>query len=640
MFAATHISIHGDRQRLDPSLGIGQNGGEAGRRRRAKLDLAALRFLDSVLVGVGRPERSTSEPMSKRRFLVTAALPYSNGRLHVGHIAGAYLPADTYVRYLRATGADVRFICGSDDNGVAALKTAREQNRSVEELTAHYNQAQARDFAGLRIEFDIYGGTHQPDYVAIHEQFSQDFFRAIHAKGLFVKRKTRQLFDAKAGQFLPDRFVRGKCPHCGSDKAFGDQCEECGRAMDQQTLLEPISLMTNTKPELRETVHWYLQLEKLQSRLSTWLASKRDGTAGAVWRATVLNQSLGRIETEGLPERAMTRDLTWGVPVPLDDPDAKGKSLYVWFDAPVGYVSFTEALCDQRGEGTGAYERWWKDPDCKVVHFIGEDNIVFHAITWPAMLLASHDSDDLQGLRGEYQLPHNVVANSFLNIKFPGKEEEKISKSRGTAVWIEDYLLTFDSDPLRYYLTAIAPEAARTAFDVDDFIARNNGELLNALGNFFNRTVTFAHKYFGGKVPTHGTLTDEDAMQLERCSKALSATGAELDACRFKAALAEVMSLARAGNGYFDATKPFLSRKTDMAACGRAINICLQTCRTLTTLIAPFLPTTAETSAAMLRLEGNWRAWSSACDRIPDSHNLGEAVILVKKLDAKELFPE
>ncbi len=599
------------------------------------------RFQQSRGGEFGAPPWGLALHMTRRRFLVTAALPYSNGRLHVGHIAGAYLPADTYVRYLRAAGADVRFICGSDDNGVAALKTAREQNRSVEELTAHFNQAQARDFRGLGIEFDIYGGTHQPEYVTVHERFSQDFFLKIHAKGLFVKRKTKQLFDVPAGQFLPDRFVRGKCPHCGSDNAFGDQCEECGRAMDQQTLIDPISLMTRTRPELRETVHWYLQLDRLQSRLAGWLASKRDASAPqARWRPTVLNQSLGRIETEGLPERAMTRDLTWGVPVPLDDPDAEGKSLYVWFDAPIGYVSFTAALCEQRGESVDDYQRWWKDPQCKVVHFIGEDNIVFHAITWPAMLLATHDADDVQGVLGEYQLPHNVVANSFLNIKFPGKEEEKISKSRGTAVWIEDYLKTFDADPLRYYLTAIAPEAARTTFDIDDFIARNNGELLNAFGNFFNRTITFAHKYFDGKVPQRGTVVDEDVAQLDRCRKAVTATTDELEACRFKAGLAEVMLLARAGNGYFDATKPFLSRKTDLAACGRAINICLQTCRTLSTLIAPFLPATAEKCAIMLRLEGNWRRWSSACDELKDSHALGEAVILVRKLDAKELFAE
>jgi len=577
--------------------------------------------------------------MAQRRFLVTAALPYSNGRLHVGHIAGAYLPADTYARYLRATGAGVRFICGSDDNGVAALKTAREQNRSVEELTAHFNQSQQRDFDGLGIRFDIYGGTHQPDFVEIHEQRSQELFLKIFEKGYFTKRTTNQLYDAQAGQFLPDRFVKGTCPHCGSANAFGDQCENCARSLDQIELIDPVSVMTGTKPELRETVHWYLRLDQLQQRLAGWLATKKEpDTCGATWRTTVLHQSLGRIEAEGLPERAMTRDLSWGVPVPLDDPDAAGKSLYVWFDAPIGYVSFTASLMKHETGRGEDYERWWKDPDCKIVHFIGEDNIVFHAITWPAMLLASHDSDNTQGERGEYQLPHNVVSNSFLNIKFPGKDEEKISKSRGTAVWIEEYLRRFDPDPLRYYLTAVAPEQARTAFDIDDFVARNNGELVNAFGNFFNRTMTFAHKYFEGQVPDPGDRDDVDKQHLAVLGEARDKVAAELEACRFKAALSEVMGLARAGNGYFDVTKPFQSRKTDMAACGRAINVCFQTARTLTTLIAPFLPHTAAKCARMLSLPDGWKAWTSATDELPAGHALGEAEILVKKLDPEEVF--
>jgi methionyl-tRNA synthetase len=579
--------------------------------------------------------------MADRRFLVTAALPYSNGRLHVGHIAGAYLPADTYARYLRATGADVRFICGSDDNGVAALKTARERGSPVEELTAHFNRSQQADFAGLNIEFDLYGGTHQPGFVDIHERLSQEFFLKIHQKGLFTKRRTHQLYDREAGQFLPDRFVRGTCPHCGSDKAFGDQCEDCGRSVEQDALIDPVSEMTGSKPELRETVHWYLRLDQLQSRLASWLSEKQDtSTCGAHWRPIVLNQSLGRIEAEGLPERAMTRDLTWGVPVPLDDPDAEGKSLYVWFDAPIGYVSFTAAHCYKLEEGAEAYARWWKDPDCRIVHFIGEDNIVFHAITWPAMLMATHDSDSVQGAAGEYQLPHNVVANSFLNIKFSGKDEEKISKSRGTAVWIEDYLKTFDPDPLRYYLTAIAPENAQATFDLDDFIARNNGELVNAFGNFVNRTMTFAHKYFEGRVPEPGSYQTVDTEHLEQCARLADQTAGELELCHFKAALAHVMALARAGNGYFDATKPFQSRKTDMDACGRAIHVCLRTMRTLTTLIAPFLPATASRCANMLRLEGDWRRWSSATDELTAGRALGEPEILIKKLDAKELFTE
>jgi len=577
--------------------------------------------------------------MASRRFLVTAALPYSNGRLHVGHVAGAYLPADTYVRYLRATGAEVRFICGSDDNGVAALKSAREAGIPVEELTAHFNHHQQDAFAGLGIDFDLYGGTHQPDFADIHEKFSQEFFLTIYNKGLFSKKKAFQLYDAEADQFLPDRFVTGTCPHCGSDNAHGDQCEGCGRALDQTDLINPTSVLSKSAPELRETVHWYLRLDQLQERLAGWLEQRREADGpGASWRPTVLNQSLGRIQAEGLPERAMTRDLTWGVPVPLDDPDAEGKSLYVWFDAPIGYVSFTAALCERQGEGTGAYACWWKDPDCKLIHFIGEDNIVFHALTWPAMLLATHDSDSVQGESGEYQLPYNVVSNSFLNIKFPGKDEEKISKSRGTAVWIEDYLKNFDPDPLRYYLTAIAPESARTAFDIDDFLARNNGELVNAFGNFFNRTITFAHKYFGGTVPAPGNREEVDTDLLDKCRETADRTAAALEGFHFKTALGEVMGLARLGNLYFDQTKPFLSRKTDMDACGRAINVCLQTARTLTTLAAPFLPFIAARCARMLQIEDRYMTWSmAAADELPEGHRLADAEILVKKLDPADL---
>ncbi len=595
--------------------------------------------------------------MARRRFLITGALPYSNGRLHVGNIAGAYLPADIYTRYLRAAGADVRFICGSDDNGVAALKTAREEGRSVEELTAHYNQSQRDAFTGLGIRFDIYGGTHQPDFVKMHERFSQDFFLKIYEKGLFTKRSTRQLYDVEAGQFLPDRFVKGTCPHCGSQNAFGDQCEGCSRALDQLDLIDPVSTMSGTKPELRQTTHWYLRLDLLQGRLADWLATKKyPDRCGARWRPIVINQSLGRIETEGLPERAMTRDLTWGVPVPLDDPDAKGKSLYVWFDAPIGYVSFTAALMEREGGLADDYAKWWKDPDCKVVHFIGEDNIVFHAITWPAMMLATHERDSIQGELGEYQLPHNVVSNAFLNIKFPGKDEVKISKSRGTAIWIEEYLKMLPPDPLRYYLTAVAPEAQRTTFDVDDFIARNNGELGNALGNFFNRCITFAHKYFDGKVPEPGDLLPEDKEQLARCRKAVEQVGAELEACQFKSAQSHMMALARAGNGYFDKTKPFLSRKTDLPACARSINTCLQTARTLTTLMAPFLPFSAEKAAAFLGLETHspdghgkedscrspreYQQWNQATDPLPPGQPLAKPEVLFPRIDPKEVFTD
>ncbi len=578
--------------------------------------------------------------MSARRFLVTGALPYSNGRLHVGHIAGAYLPADTYVRYLRARGDDVRFICGSDDNGVAALISARRENRSVEELTAHYNARQKADFTGLGIDFDVYGGTHQPDFVELHNRLSQEFFLAIHEKGFFTKRTTTQLYDAQADQFLPDRYVKGKCYNCAAEGAYGDQCEACGISIDPMKLIDPVSTITGSRPEPRETTHWYLQLQQLQDKLAAWLESKRHTRGDApAWRDTVLNFSLGQIK-QGLPERAMTRDLTWGVPVPLDDPDAAGKALYVWFDAPIGYVSFTAWLCQQLDGDWQTYTRWWKDPDCRIVHFIGEDNTVFHALTWPAMIMAE----------STYQLPGQVVANAFLNIKFPGKDEEKISKSRGTAVWIEEYLKTFDPDPLRYYLTAIAPENQRTAFDIDQFFARNNSELADALGNFLNRWVSFAHKYFDGQVPPVGDRTQVDLDQLALLKTTAATVTEHLEAFRFKAALGEVMSLARAANGYFDAKKPWVQRKDDLPGCGTSINVSIQTARTLTTLMAPFLPYTAVKAARMLGIPGAealtdspapepWRVlrWDQATDELPAGHPVGQPTILFRKLEPKEL---
>lgn len=575
--------------------------------------------------------------MANRRFLITSALPYSNGRLHVGHIAGAYLPADTYVRYLRARGDEVRFICGSDDNGVASLISARKEGTTVEELTARYNARQAADFAGLGIEFDIYGGTHQPEFVALHERISQGFFKTIYGKNYFTKKTTKQLYDAQASQFLPDRYVKGKCYECGYEEAYGDQCEHCGISIDPMLLINPVSTITGTRPEPRETTHWYLQLQQLQDRLAQWLEAKRQPVDDLpAWRETVLNFSLGQIK-QGLPERAMTRDLDWGVPVPLDDPDARGKVLYVWFDAPIGYVSFTARLCEQRDGDWQAYERWWKSPDCRIVHFIGEDNTVFHALTWPAMLMAE----------GSYQLPAQVVANAFLNIRFPGKDETKISKSRGTAIWIEEYLKTFDPDPLRYYLTAIAPENQRTAFDVDDFIARNNNELLNALGNFVNRTLTFAQRYFDGRVPEPGRREEIDGEHLALIGRHKEKVTENLENVRFKAALNEVMELARAANGYFDRKQPWKQRKEDLAACGTTINVCIQTVKALTTLMAPFLPFSAAKCAGMLKLDVPAAAdrlpilaWDEATRELPAGHALGEPAILFRKLDAVELFGE
>lgn len=576
--------------------------------------------------------------MANRRFLVTGALPYSNGRLHVGHIAGAYVPADIYVRYLRAAGDDVRFICGSDDNGVAALKTAREQNTTVEELTARFNTSQRESFAGLGIEFDVYGGTHQPEFVELHEKLSQELFLKIFEKGYFTKRTTKQLYDVQAEQFLPDRFVQGTCVHCNSPNAYGDQCEDCGRSLDAIDLINPKSTLTGTTPELRETVHWYLRLDRLQGRLAEWLRTKKqDNQRSPAWRPAVVNFSLGQIENEGLPERCMTRDLEWGVPVPLNDPDARGKALYVWFDAPIGYVSFTAKDCENRGEGWQAYERWWKDPDCRIVHFIGEDNTVFHALTWPATLLATHDSDSTQGEPGEYQLPSTVCANAFLNIKFPGKDEEKISKSRGTAIWIEEYLKQFDPDPLRYYLTAIAPERQRTAFALDDFIQRNNSELLAKLGNFVNRTLTFAKKYFDGIVPDPGRRSEADNAMLALRQETADKVADHIEHFRFRAGLEAAMELAQAGNEYFDATKPYKTRKTDLPEAERAINVCIQIVRSLATIFGPFLPFSVRKILQQLGCDESGLAWERATEELPAGHALGQPSVLYRKIEPDEL---
>ncbi len=572
-----------------------------------------------------------------RRFLVTAGLPYSNGRLHVGHIAGAYLPADTYARYLRSRGEEVLFVCGSDDNGVASLISASKEDKSVEELTAHYHARQLADFRGLGIEFDVFGGTHQPGYVKLHEQISQALFRTIHDRGYFKKKETEQLYDPQAGRFLPDRYVTGTCYHkradgtpCRYPQAYGDQCESCGNAIDPLLLIDPQSTLSGTRPERRRTTHWHLQLKEFEQRLAEWLESKREAREGApAWRETVLNFTLGQIK-QGLPERAMTRDLEWGVPVPLDDPEAAGKVLYVWFDAPIGYVSFTAALCERREGDWRGYERWWKNPESRITHFIGEDNTVFHALIWPAMLMAE----------GSYSLPWQVVANSFLNIQLPGKEEEKLSKSRGNAIWIEEYLEHFDPDPLRYYLTAVAPENQRTAFVVDDFIARNNGELVNALGNFINRTLTFTMRYFDGVVPDAGARGESDRQQLARIAQQVERVAERLEAFRFKAALGEVMALARAANGYMDEKQPWTQRREDLAACGVTMNVCIQTVHALATVMAPFLPDSSRRCRAMLGLGEGEPLWDEATRELPPGHRLGEPQILFKKLDLAELFPE
>ncbi len=553
-----------------------------------------------------------------KRYLVTAALPYSNNRLHVGHVAGAYLPADTYVRYLRAAGRDVRFICGSDDNGVAIEISALQENRTPAEIAGHFHDLQARDFAGLGIEFDVYGGTHHPDFVELHERFSQEFFRAIEARGYFTKRRTKQLYDPQAGRFLPDRFVRGTCHHCGYDRATGDQCDNCTQMIDPLLLGRPVSVISGQPAEVRETTHWYLRLSDFEQPLRAWLESKQ-----GQWRPNVLNFALGQIK-QGLPERSMTRDISWGIPIPLDDPDARGKVLYVWFDAPIGYISFTAGWCRDHEGDWRRFEPWWADPETAIVHFIGEDNTVFHALTWPAMLMAER----------RFQLPAAVVANNFMNHRVGG-ELLKISKSTtapDAPVWIEEYLKKgLDPDALRYYLTALAPETARTAFDPDEFITRNNSELVAALGNFVNRSLTFAARYFDGRVPEAAAQTDADRAHVTRGGEALRTVGAHLEGYRFRAALEELMAYARVCNEYFSVRAPWASRKDDLADCAAAIATCIHAIHYLAVMAWPFMPGAARRMLTMLGRPPEVR-WDDPPPPVAGAP-LGAPVILFAKLE-------
>ncbi len=554
-----------------------------------------------------------------KRYLVTAGLPYSNGRPHVGHIAGAYLPADTYVRYLRATGKDVLYICGSDDNGVAIEISAMRAGKSPQEIATQFNQRQVADFAGLGIEFDIYGGTHQPEFREMHDRISQEFFKRIYDRGFFTKKTTKQLYDPKAKRFLPDRYVKGTCHHCRDHETNGDQCERTGSIIDPLLLIDPVSVITGEPAEVRETTHWFLSLNRFEQPLREWLESKQGR-----WRQGTLNFALGQIK-QGLPERAMTRDIEWGIPVPLDDPDAKGKVLFVWFDAPIGYISFTAALCEKKFGGWKEYEKWWCDPDSEIVHFIGEDNTVFHALIWPAMLMADE----------RHQLPTTVVANNFLNFKIDG-EVAKISKSGSpeeSPVWIEEYLKNgLDPDALRYCLTAIAPETARTSFDLGDFVSRNNSELVAAFGNFVNRALTFATRYFDGKVPDVAAATDADRAHIVRAGEALRNTGRCIEGHRYKAGLEEMMGFARASNQYFDARQPWSSRKTDMDDCGATIATCIHAMNYLAIMAYPFMPAAAGRLLDMLNIADKRVAWNPPAAPAA-GHPLGETKILFSKLE-------
>jgi methionyl-tRNA synthetase len=547
-----------------------------------------------------------------KRHLVTSALPYANGRIHVGHVAGAYLPADIYVRFLRSTGREALFICGSDENGVPITIAADKAGVSPQEIVDRFHAANTRAFAGLDIAFDIFGRTSNP----LHAGFSQDFFLKLHAAGHIESKVEQQLFCAKCARFLPDRYVSGTCPNpeCRFTDAKGDQCESCGRTLAPLELVEPRCALCGARPEPRETRHWYIKLGDFQGQLTDWLAGKEG------WRENIGRFCKGWFK-EGLGSRSITRDINWGIPVPL--PEAAGKVLYVWFDAPIGYISFTRELLASRGDPEG-WRRWWCDEESAVVHFIGKDNIVFHAMIWPAMLMG----------HGGINLPGNVVANEFLNVR-----GQKSSKSRNWAVWIEDYLAGFPADPLRYYLTANAPEGRDADFTWEELQSRNNSELAATLGNFAHRTLTFTEKYFGGTVPERQAPDAAGTAALAEADAAVREVAAELEAFRFKAGLQRLMKLAKSANQFFDAAAPWKSRKTDLAACGSAINVCLVLVDRMAALMYPFMPGSAAKLEGFLGRSGAElpRQW----DRLGDGPAVGtplpKAAPLFRQIEDEEV---
>ncbi len=540
--------------------------------------------------------------------LITAALPYANGPVHIGHLAGAYLPADVYVRYLRAMGEDVVFICGSDEHGVPITLRARKEGVSPQQVVDKYHGIIRQSFADFGISFDIYDRTSSP----IHHETASDFFKTLFEKGEFTEESSEQYYDEEAGLFLADRYITGTCPNCGNTNAYGDQCEKCGKSLSPRELINPHSQLSGKPPVLRQTKHWYLPLDRYQREwLEKWIDGHRDD-----WKPNVFGQCKSWLD-QGLQPRAVTRDLDWGVPVPL--PDSKGKVLYVWFDAPIGYISATKALFRQRGDANG-WEKYWKSKDARLVHFIGKDNIVFHCIIFPAMLHA----------HGGYVLPENVPANEFLNL-----EGDKISTSRNWAVWLHEYLQDFPGkqDVLRYALCATAPETKDNDFTWKDFQARNNSELVAILGNFVNRTLVLTAKYYNGKVPAAHALSDEDRACLEAIQAAPGKLGDLIRRYKFREALFELMNLARLGNKYLADNEPWKKQATDPQRVETILHVSLRITAALARLMEPFLPFTSEKLHGMLNLVH--AKWTAAWDEtlLPVGHQLGEAGLLFEKIE-------
>ncbi len=507
-----------------------------------------------------------------KRTLITTALPYANGPVHIGHLAGVYVPADIYARYLRLQGREVLLIGGSDEHGVPITIRARKEGITPQDVVDRYHSLIKESFAGLGISFDIYSRTTSD----VHAETASEFFRHIYDKGGFVEKSSMQFYDEGAGRFVTDRNVVGECPVCHAPGAYGDQCEKCGSSLSATELINPRCAETGNIPVLRETFHWYLPLDRWQPELQRWIL---DGHKE--WRTNVYGQCKSWLDL-GLQPRAVTRDLDWGIPVPVEGAD--GKVLYVWFDAPIGYISNTKELLPD------SWERWWKDPETRIVNFIGKDNIVFHCIIFPAMLLAYGDG---------YQLPDNVPSNEFLNL-----EGDKISTSRNWAVWLHEYLRDFPGkqDVLRYVLTANAPETKDNDFTWADFQARNNNELVAVLGNFVNRALVLTHKYFDGRVPEAGEPQDVDRQLAADLSAAVASLTESLEGFHFREALRQAMEIARLGNRYLQETEPWKLAKTDLARTGGILNTALQLCANLAVAFEPFMPFMSAKLAGMLGL--------------------------------------
>ena len=543
-----------------------------------------------------------------KRTTVTSALPYANGPVHIGHLAGVYVPADIYVRYLRLKGEEVVFIGGSDEHGVPVTIRAKKEGCTPQDVVDRYHKIIKDSFQEFGISFDVYSRTTS----ATHHKLASDFFRTLYDKGEFIEKESEQYYDEEAKQFLADRYIVSECPRCHAQGAYGDQCEKCGSALSPEELINPVSKLSGAKPVMRKTKHWYLPLDKHEGWLRKWILDDHKE-----WRTNVYGQCKSWLDN-GLQPRAVSRDLDWGIPVPVEG--AEGKVLYVWFDAPIGYISNTKEMCDNNPEKFGNWEKWWKDPETRLVHFIGKDNIVFHCIVFPSMLKAE----------GSYILPDNVPSNEFLNL-----EGDKISTSRNWAVWLNEYLVDFPGkqDTLRYVLTANAPETKDNDFTWKDFQARNNNELVAIYGNFVNRALVLTQKYFEGKVPELKGLTDYDKATLQEFADVKEKLEQLLDNFKFRDAQKEAMNLARIGNKYLAETEPWKLSKTDMDRTSSILHIGLQIAANLAIAFEPFLPFSSEKLRKMLNMNSfDWNQLGKI-DLLQTGAQLGKAELLFEKIE-------